>query len=95
MDYRTIVNEENDNAEGPDQSLSPFLQFDTEEDLTNNDKRKREKPILFFFFMIKFIFKESRWSHQKDLDDFFARVYQYHQQHGFFCIILSELFGLV
>jgi len=38
---------------------------------------------------------ESRWSHQKDLDDFFIRIYQYHQKHGFFCIILSEIFGLV
>lgn len=38
---------------------------------------------------------ESRWSHQKDLDDFFVRIYQYHQRHGFFCIVLSEIFGLV
>ncbi|CAF3812932.1 unnamed protein product, partial [Rotaria magnacalcarata] len=76
MDYRTLVNEDNDGAEIPDQSLSPFMQFDTEEDLNNSEK-------------------QSQWSHQKDLDDFFVRVYQYHQQHGFFCIILSEIFGLV
>ncbi|CAF3406257.1 unnamed protein product [Rotaria socialis] len=76
MDYRTLVNEDNDGAEVPDQSLSPFMQFDTEEDLNNSEK-------------------QSQWSHQKDLDDFFVRVYQYHQQHGFFCIILSEIFGLV
>ncbi|CAF4876527.1 unnamed protein product, partial [Rotaria magnacalcarata] len=30
MDYRTLVNEDNDGAEIPDQSLSPFMQFDTE-----------------------------------------------------------------
>jgi len=39
--------------------------------------------------------KQSPWSHQKDLDEFFSRVYQYHQRHGFFCILLSEFFGLV
>ncbi|CAF4755094.1 unnamed protein product, partial [Rotaria sp. Silwood1] len=76
MDYRTLVNEDNDATEGQEQSLSPFIQFDTEEDQNNSDK-------------------QSPWSHQKDLDDFFVRVYQYHQQHGFFCIILSEIFGLV
>jgi len=44
-----------------------------------------------FFSLVE----ESRWSHQKDLDDFFVRVYQYHQRHGFFCILLSEIFSLV
>jgi autophagy-related protein 9 len=42
-----------------------------------------------------YLFLESKWSHQKDLDDFFIRIYQYHQKHGFFSIILSELFGLM
>ncbi|CAF0843587.1 unnamed protein product [Adineta ricciae] len=76
MDYRALVTEENDTPEGQDQTLSPFIQFDTQEDQINTEK-------------------QSRWSHQKDLDDFFVRVYQYHQRHGFFCIILSEIFGLV
>ncbi|CAF1192310.1 unnamed protein product [Didymodactylos carnosus] len=39
--------------------------------------------------------KQSRWSHQQDLDDFFSRVYQYHQRHGYFCIVLSEILALV
>ncbi|CAF0979681.1 unnamed protein product [Adineta ricciae] len=39
--------------------------------------------------------KQSKWSHQQDLDDFFVQVYQYHQKHGFFCIAISEIFGLI
>lgn len=93
MEYRTLVSEENDLAEGHDQSVSPFLQFETQEDENNSEKRKEqifEISNLFFSFL-----KESQWSHQKNLDDFFARVYQYHQRHGFFCILLSEVFGLM
>ncbi|CAF3419510.1 unnamed protein product [Rotaria sp. Silwood1] len=76
MDYRTVVSEENDVLEVPDQTLSPFMEFETQEDQHNDEK-------------------QLRWSHQKDLDDFFVRVYQYHQRHGFLCIVLSEIFALV
>jgi hypothetical protein len=94
MDYRTLVSEENDVPEGQDQTLSPFIQFDTQEDQNNSEKRMIKKKI-FHSKRLSFLLKESRWSHQKDLDDFFVRVYQYHQRHGFFCIVLSEFFGLV
>jgi hypothetical protein len=40
MDYRALVTEENDIPEGQDQTLSPFIQFDTQEDQTNSEKRK-------------------------------------------------------
>ncbi|CAF3238887.1 unnamed protein product [Rotaria socialis] len=76
MDYQTLVNEDNEAFEGPDQTLSPLVQFETQDDQNNNEK-------------------QLRWSHQKDLDDFFIRIYQYHQQHGFSCIALSEIFALV
>ncbi|CAF0903757.1 unnamed protein product [Adineta steineri] len=76
MDYRALAGEENDDPEGQDPTLLPFIQFDTQEDRNNNEK-------------------QSKWSHQKDLDEFFVRVYEYHQRHGFFCIVLSEIFGLV
>ncbi|CAF2602109.1 unnamed protein product [Rotaria sp. Silwood2] len=76
MDYHTVAHEENDVLEVPDQALSPFMEFETQDDQNNNEK-------------------QLRWSHQKDLDDFFVRVYQYHQRHGFFCIVLSEIFALV
>jgi hypothetical protein len=46
MDYRTLVHEENDTPEGQDQILSPFLQFDTQEDQNNSEKRNK---FSFFF----------------------------------------------
>ncbi|CAF3518900.1 unnamed protein product [Adineta steineri] len=75
MEYRPVNNEENDTFEGQDQTLSPYMQFETQDESTHE--------------------KQSKWSHQKDLDDFFVRIYQYHQKHGFFCIVLSEIFGLM
>jgi hypothetical protein len=52
MDYRTLVNEENDIPEGQDQTLSPFLQFDTQEDQNNSEKRNK----FFIFLLIKIHF---------------------------------------
>lgn len=37
----------------------------------------------------------SRWNHIEDLDSFFARMYRYHQRHGFFCMMLQEFLELV
>ncbi|CAK8695951.1 autophagy-related protein 9A-like [Clavelina lepadiformis] len=37
---------------------------------------------------------KARWHHIEDLDNFFVRVYQYHQQHGFLYIILEQCFKL-
>ncbi|XP_046840849.1 autophagy-related protein 9A-like [Xenia sp. Carnegie-2017] len=36
----------------------------------------------------------SRWNHIENLDDFFIRVYDYHQQNGFLCILVKECFEL-
>lgn len=36
----------------------------------------------------------SRWRHIDNLDDFFTRVYDYHQRHGFICMLLSDCFEL-
>ena len=95
MAYRSLPSEENEVPDGQDQPLSPFIQFDTEEDVNNSEKRMLliVTPRLQRLILIHHL--ESRWSHQKDLDDFFSRVYQYHQRHGFFCIVLSEVFALV
>lgn len=38
---------------------------------------------------------KSRWNHLEDLDSFFTRVYQYHQNHGMLCMMLQQLFELV
>ena len=34
------------------------------------------------------------WHHVENLDDFFRRVYLYHQRNGFLCIAATELFSL-
>ncbi|XP_075262247.1 autophagy-related protein 9A-like [Convolutriloba macropyga] len=35
------------------------------------------------------------WHHIDNLDDFFKRVYLYHQRNGFLCIATSEVFSLI
>lgn len=37
---------------------------------------------------------KSRWNHIEDLDSFFTRVYQYHQNHGLLCMMLQLLLEL-
>ncbi|XP_037285612.2 autophagy-related protein 9 isoform X1 [Rhipicephalus microplus] len=37
----------------------------------------------------------TRWNHVEDLDSFFTRVYQYHQNHGFTCMMLHEIIELL
>ncbi|XP_042607642.1 autophagy-related protein 9A-like [Cyprinus carpio] len=35
------------------------------------------------------------WHHIKNLDNFFTRIYHFHQKNGFACMVLSEFFELV
>ncbi|ETN58001.1 autophagy protein 9 [Anopheles darlingi] len=37
---------------------------------------------------------KARWNHIEDLDSFFARVYIYHQKHGFYVMMLQKSFEL-
>lgn len=36
----------------------------------------------------------ARWNHIEDLDSFFSKMYKYHQQHGFSCMMLQEVLDL-
>ncbi|XP_046397934.1 autophagy-related protein 9A isoform X1 [Ischnura elegans] len=38
---------------------------------------------------------KARWNHIEDLDSFFARMYHYHQKHGFMCMMLQETLELL
>lgn len=38
--------------------------------------------------------KQNRWSHIDDLDEFFTRIYQYHQNHGMPSLVLMEFLNL-
>ncbi|XP_031565210.1 autophagy-related protein 9A-like [Actinia tenebrosa] len=39
--------------------------------------------------------EKGRWNHIENLDEFFIRVYEYHQKDGFVCILLTEFFALM
>uniref|UniRef100_A0A5S6QXF1 Autophagy-related protein 9 n=1 Tax=Trichuris muris TaxID=70415 RepID=A0A5S6QXF1_TRIMR len=36
----------------------------------------------------------SNWQHVQNLDEFFTHIYEYHQRHGFYCLLLSDLLEL-
>ncbi|XP_061694350.1 autophagy-related protein 9B isoform X1 [Syngnathoides biaculeatus] len=38
---------------------------------------------------------KDSWHHVKNLDNFFTRIYHFHQKNGFACMMLSEFFELV
>lgn len=39
-------------------------------------------------------FSKDRWNHIENLDDFFVRVYAYHQRNGFWCMLLEDVLQL-
>jgi hypothetical protein len=43
----------------------------------------------------KLMILAARWNHINDLDEFFSRVYQYHQRSGFFCMVLQDVLQLM
>jgi hypothetical protein len=43
MAYRPIATEENETPEGQDQVLSPFIQFDSQEDANISEKRTEQQ----------------------------------------------------
>lgn len=40
-------------------------------------------------------FLTAKWNHIEDLDAFFTRIYVYHQQHGFLCMMVQESLQLL
>ncbi|CAI4231308.1 unnamed protein product [Auanema sp. JU1783] len=40
-------------------------------------------------------FDERRWDHIEDLDQFFSRIYEYHQGGGFMCITSRKVLGIL
>ncbi|KAK6166142.1 hypothetical protein SNE40_022905 [Patella caerulea] len=38
---------------------------------------------------------KARWNHIENLDEFFTRVYHYHQRAGFLCMVAEEILQLV
>ncbi|XP_022080013.1 autophagy-related protein 9A-like isoform X2 [Acanthaster planci] len=38
---------------------------------------------------------KARWNHIENLDEFFTRIYHYHQKHGYLCMMMAQVFELV
>lgn len=66
-------------------SLHPANDHDAD-----HDQEQEESSVLFHVAESS----RARWHHIVDLDSFFARVYRYHQRHGFLCMVLQEALEL-
>ena len=42
-----------------------------------------------------YLIAARQWNHIEDLDDFFTRVYHYHQRNGFVCMVLQDVMQLM
>ncbi|KAG8537711.1 hypothetical protein GDO81_024040, partial [Engystomops pustulosus] len=38
---------------------------------------------------------KDSWHHIKNLDNFFTKIYHFHQKNGFACMVLSDFFELI
>lgn len=77
--------------DGSYQRMEPYNE--EEEDEKDNDGEIPQES----GFMIHVVPEgnKARWNHIEDLDSFFTRMYHYHQNHGFACMILQEVLELV
>ncbi|KAK3105011.1 hypothetical protein FSP39_015123 [Pinctada imbricata] len=61
-----------------------------DEDTDNDDVPTQDAD-----FMMHVVPESTRWNHIENLDDFFTRVYHYHQRGGYICMVLSDILQLV
>ncbi|XP_071154798.1 autophagy-related protein 9A-like [Mytilus edulis] len=62
---------------------------------TFEDDETDEAPSHDRDFMIHVVPESTRWNHIENLDDFFARVYNYHQRGGFGCMVIEDILQLI
>lgn len=72
------------------QALNPYQEEDDETD--ENELSVTEHDVLVHVCPES---SKGNWNHIEDLDDFFTRVYGYHQRGGFFCMVMEDCFQLV
>ncbi|WAQ93667.1 ATG9A-like protein [Mya arenaria] len=70
------------------QALSVYDEDDTGDDTDNHTEAD---------LMIHMVpdSNKARWNHIENLDEFFTRVYQYHQRQGFLCMVLEDSLQLI
>jgi len=63
-----------------------------EQEVARDDKNEHEETPLESDVIIHVVPEgnKTRWNHIEDLDSFFRRMYHYHQEHGFACMMLHE-----
>lgn len=62
---------------------------------TNDEDDTDEAPSHHGNFTIQVVPESTRWNHIENLDDFFARVYTFHQRGGFMCMIVEDILQLL
>ncbi|XP_054624861.1 autophagy-related protein 9B [Dunckerocampus dactyliophorus] len=71
-------------------NLEAYREYQRIEDLEEDSPPGEEDLLLHVPEGLK-----DSWHHIKNLDNFFTRIYHFHQKNGFACMMLSEFFELV
>ncbi|XP_061776446.1 autophagy-related protein 9B [Nerophis ophidion] len=71
-------------------NLDAYREYQRIEDLEEDSPPGEEDLLLHVPEGLK-----DSWHHIKNLDNFFTRIYHFHQKNGFACMMLSEFFELV
>lgn len=73
-------------------AYQPLGSFDEEEEETDDNDIAVTEEVMIHVCPES---SKSRWNHIEDLDDFFTRIYHYHQRGGFACMALEDTLQLV
>ncbi|KAL5006246.1 hypothetical protein ScPMuIL_015052 [Solemya velum] len=63
-----------------------------EDEDTDNDVHVSEADVMIHVVPER---SKARWNHIENLDDFFTRVYHYHQRHGIACMVVEDVLQLI
>ncbi|KAK7110054.1 autophagy-related protein 9A-like [Littorina saxatilis] len=70
----------------------PLGSYDEDEETDENELPVNEQDLLIHVCPEN---SKGNWNHIEDLDDFFTRVYNYHQRGGYICMTMEDVFQLV
>lgn len=69
------------------QQLEPYSEGDGEEQDEDREETPQESGVMIHVVPEN---NKTRWNHIEDLDSFFTRMYHYHQNNGFICMMTKE-----
>ena len=73
------------------QQLEPYSEGDGENQDEDQEETPQESGVIIHVVPES---SKARWNHIEDLDSFFTRMYHYHQNNGFICMMIEEFFEL-